>query len=97
MGRGDAVSATIAETNSQIATPGPLGVASVAPASGLAREAGGHTYTLDGEPVSIAEFVADNSECLEHGEVNAILRMRVGETFAFGGGAAAELLLMRVA
>lgn len=46
------------------------------------------SYRLDGEPVDIKEFLADNEEGLDPEEVDNILALRPGESVSFGGGAA---------
>jgi hypothetical protein len=52
-------------------------------------------FTLDGVPVDIAEFVADNAETFEAEDREAIEALRVGEEIVYGGGAAAEFVLKR--
>lgn len=57
------------------------------------------SYTLDGEPVGIEEFISDNAAEDVAGfteqEVACIRALQPGEAFVFGGGAAAEFVLRR--
>ncbi len=51
-------------------------------------------YTLDGEPVDLARFIAENG--LSEFQVHRIAHLSVGESITYGGGAAAEFTLQRV-
>ena len=57
------------------------------------------SYTLDGEPVDIEEFISDNTAEDVAGitelEVASIRALQPGEQIIFGGGAAAEFVLRR--
>jgi hypothetical protein len=53
-------------------------------------------YTLDGDTIDLDQFIEANAECLEPFEVDTILAMKVGESYWFGGGAAASFVLARV-
>ena len=81
----------------------PSGSACVAPPAGtsLTRPVGSHAqgasmYTLDGDTIDLDQFIEANAECLEPFEVDTILAMKVGESYWFGGGAAASFVLARV-
>lgn len=52
-------------------------------------------YTLDGEPVDIAELIAVNHAVLDADDIARIDAMQPGEQIIFGGGAAAEFVLRR--
>lgn len=55
------------------------------------------TYTLDGEPINIEDFIRDNTapdvEPLPDEEIAAILALKPGEELILGGGAAAEFVI----
>lgn len=51
-------------------------------------------FTLDGEPLDLADFVVVND--LEPEQVNAIGAMEPGDEMTFGGGAGALFVLRRV-
>ncbi len=50
-------------------------------------------FTLDGEPLDLADFIEVNE--LESEQVAALLNLQPGETMNFGGGAAASFVLRR--
>ena len=53
-------------------------------------------YTLDGEPVDLAEFFADNPD-LDEEDRARVAMLGIGEQALFGGGAFALSVLERVA
>jgi len=53
-------------------------------------------YTLDGDPVDLDEFLADNAETFTGDEVAAARALRAGEQIVYGGGAWATFVLRRV-
>ncbi len=53
-------------------------------------------FTLDGEPVNITQFLADNAHD-EYVNADDIRALKVGERIVYGGGAAATFILQRVA
>lgn len=54
-------------------------------------------FTLDNEPVDIAEFIAVNLHVLESEDIDRIAALKVGEEIHYGGGAAALFVLRREA
>lgn len=54
-------------------------------------------YTLDGEPVDLEDFLNVNKDGLTKEEVKAVKGLRPGKSIVFGGGAAAEFVLKRLA
>lgn len=54
-------------------------------------------FTLDGEKVDVADFIADNSESFDASDIDAITGLGVGESVDYGGGAGASFVLMRIA
>lgn len=54
-------------------------------------------FTLDGQPVDLDEFLADNLETISPEDCDAIDRLDVGGAITFGGGAGAEFVLKRIA
>jgi hypothetical protein len=50
-------------------------------------------FTLDGEPVDLAEFLSDNRETFTVAEAEAIAAMAPGAQMLLGGGAGADFLL----
>ena len=55
-----------------------------------------HRYDLDGEPCTYAEFYDANADTLEVDFI-AVRNMAIGDTITYGGGAAALMVLTRVA
>lgn len=53
------------------------------------------TYLCDGEFITIAEYEAANPDDADL--LNALCKLKVGETYWTGGGAAAEFHIKRVA
>ena len=56
------------------------------------------SYTLDGEPVELDAFIADNcghtvSYPFEDEDITDIYNLKPGEEIRFGGGASAEFVL----
>jgi hypothetical protein len=51
-------------------------------------------FTLDGKPVVLGEFLADN-EAFEADDLEAIDALGVGESISFGGGAAPRFVFKR--
>lgn len=52
------------------------------------------TFTLDGQPLDLADFLAVNAES-DDVDPAAIDALAVGETITYGGGAAATFILKR--
>jgi len=52
-------------------------------------------YTLDGEPLDIESFFANNAETLDDNETAAICALQAGESLNLGGGASATSVLKR--
>jgi len=50
-------------------------------------------FTLDGAPVDVTQFIADNE--LDAEQIVAIHNLQPGETMNFGGGASATFVLRR--
>lgn len=55
----------------------------------------GKRFSLDGERVDVAEFIADNAEDFGPEEIAAIAALAVGESLTFGGGAFGAFVLRR--
>lgn len=62
-----------------------------------ANEPAGPLYLVDDEPVSIDEFVQENADVLDAGDLDDIRHMAVGEERYYGGGAGTVVTLRRVA
>jgi hypothetical protein len=60
------------------------------------RDPGAPRYTLDGEDVDLAEFLAQNAESLSPSELHLCRNMLPGKDLELGGGAAATFVLRRV-
>lgn len=56
----------------------------------------GKRFSLDGEAVELAEFLADNAEGIGSDEIAQIHALRVNDTMHFGGGAGARFALTRL-
>jgi hypothetical protein len=54
-------------------------------------------FTLDDEPVDIAEFLEANAEGLDADEIAKVIQLRTGEEIVYGGGAQPLAVLKRVA
>jgi hypothetical protein len=54
-------------------------------------------WTLDGQPVDLAEFLSDNRETFDIETCHIIGALRPGESLIVGGGAGAEFVLRREA
>jgi len=54
-------------------------------------------YTLDGEPVELAQFLAENAESLNADELHLCRNMLPGKALQLGGGASPFTVLRRVA
>ena len=54
-------------------------------------------FTLDGSPVEIEDFITSNADSFDSGDVEDIRLLDVGQSLEYGGGAAAEFKLMRIA
>lgn len=57
----------------------------------------GRTFTLDGNPVDVADFIRTNveAECFDQGDVDEIYALRVEQSIGYGGGAQALSILKR--
>jgi hypothetical protein len=53
-------------------------------------------YTLDGEPVDLDDFLADNAEMFTEHDVAAVRALKVGDEITYGGGAQSVSVLRRV-
>ena len=62
----------------------------------LASTASAARYTLDGEPVDLDDFIADNDETFTEGDIAAVRALKVGGAITYGGGAQAVSALRRV-
>jgi hypothetical protein len=62
-----------------------------------ANEPAGPLYMVNGEPVSLDEFVQENADLLDAGDVDDIRHMAIGEEKYFGGGAGEVFTLRRMA
>lgn len=49
------------------------------------------TYTLDGDPIDLPEFLSDN--CFGSEMLTAILALEPGDALVIGGGASPEFVL----